>query len=214
VDVVRFLAGGLVQSVRSRTWILDPARPTEGSHVTFLDFADGPAATLVYSGYDFFDTDEFHFWIGEEGEHRLSDRHGAARRALRTIGGSDVERALKARGGYQGLPATGSPVEKRSQPHFGVLIAGCERADLRVGPHGVLVYEEQGVREVPVLAGTAAPDKETVIEELYQAARCDRPPLHDAAWGMATMEVCLAIQESSRTNTEITLAHQVPLRDG
>jgi phthalate 4,5-cis-dihydrodiol dehydrogenase len=68
VEIVRLIGGGLARSVRSMAWVLDPARPTEGSHVTFLQFADGSAASMVFSGYDRFDSDEFHFWIDEAGK--------------------------------------------------------------------------------------------------------------------------------------------------
>ncbi len=49
VDVVRWLAGGLVKSVRSMTWALDPQRPTEGSHASFLQFESGAVAVVVPS---------------------------------------------------------------------------------------------------------------------------------------------------------------------
>ncbi|MCY4624648.1 MAG: Gfo/Idh/MocA family oxidoreductase, partial [Chloroflexi bacterium] len=48
VDSVRVLGGGVVKSVRSATGVWDPDRPTEGSHLTFLQFEDGAAASLVY----------------------------------------------------------------------------------------------------------------------------------------------------------------------
>jgi phthalate 4,5-cis-dihydrodiol dehydrogenase len=53
-----------VRSVRSMTGIWDPARPTEGGHASFLEFVDGAAATIVYSAYDHFDSDEYNDWIG------------------------------------------------------------------------------------------------------------------------------------------------------
>lgn len=44
------------------------------------------------------------------------------------------------------------------------------------------------------------------LRELYQAVRHQQPLTHDGAWGEATLEVCLAINESARTRTEIRLA--------
>ena len=81
IDTIRLLGGGLVRSVRAQVGVLDPARPTEANCAAFLEFADGVPATLVYSGYDFFDTDELHFWISERGSPK-EPAHGAARRAL------------------------------------------------------------------------------------------------------------------------------------
>jgi len=34
---------------------------------------------------------------------------------------------------------------------------------------------------------------------------------HDGAWGMATLEVCLAIMESAEKHSEVRLTHQVPV---
>src|SRR5580698_9985592 len=67
IDTVRLIGGGLVKSVRAQVGVLDPARPTEANCTAFLEFANGVAASLVYSGYDFFDSDELHFWVSERG---------------------------------------------------------------------------------------------------------------------------------------------------
>jgi phthalate 4,5-cis-dihydrodiol dehydrogenase len=48
-----------------------------------------------------------------------------------------------------------------------------------------------------------------VIDELYGAVVDGKPPLHDGAWSLATMEVCLAILQSAREKKEIQLAHQI-----
>ena len=82
IDTVRLLAGGLVRSVRAQTTALDRARPTEGSCAALLQFENGAAASLVYSGYDYLRfSDEWHFNISERGTPKTLD-HGAARRAL------------------------------------------------------------------------------------------------------------------------------------
>src|SRR5579863_1328149 len=81
IDIARLLAGGLARSVRAQVTALDPARPTEGSCAALLQFENGAVASLVYSGYDYFDSDEWHFGIGERGAPKTIE-HGAARRAL------------------------------------------------------------------------------------------------------------------------------------
>ena len=81
IDTARLLGGGLVRSVRAHASVLDPARPTEGSCVALLQFDNGVAASLSYSGYDHFDSDEWHFGINERGAPKQL-AHGAARRAL------------------------------------------------------------------------------------------------------------------------------------
>ena len=50
-----------------------------------------------------------------------------------------------------------------------------------------------------------------VIDELYDAVVLGRPPLHTGEWGMATVEVCLAMLQSSRSGREVFLKHQVAL---
>jgi phthalate 4,5-cis-dihydrodiol dehydrogenase len=212
VDVVRFLGGGLVRTVRSAAWVLDPFRPTEGSHVTFLEFEGGAAASLVYSGYDFFDTDEFHGWLGEEGQPKEPSGNGSARRRLGRLSSPEEERELKAGGGYGAAPANATEGAWR-QPHFGVLVASCERGDMRVGAKGVVVYDERGVREIALPPAAARPDKSVVVDELYQAVATGQAPVHDGAWGQATLEVCLAILTSAREHREVTLSHQVAVRD-
>src|SRR5262249_57034965 len=82
IETVRLLGGGLVKSVRAQVGVLDRLRPAEANCSAFLEFADGVPATLVYSGYDFFDTDELHFWVSERGSPK-QPAHGASRRALR-----------------------------------------------------------------------------------------------------------------------------------
>jgi len=217
IDMIRWIGGGLVRSVRSMTGIWDPSRATEGGHATFLEFVDGAAATIVYSAYDHFDTDEFNDWIGEGGERKRPDRHGEARRVLTEAKSSEQEAALKASTGYGGSrqrrAAFNRSEGERYHPHFGVTLVSCERGDLRPSPKGVSIYDNEGKREEPVPLGRAVPDKGKVIDELYDAVVNDRPVYHDGHWGKATLEVCLAILQSARERREIFLSHQVPTKD-
>jgi len=214
IDIVRWLGGGLVRSVRAMTGILDPARPTEGSVTAYLEFVDGVAATVVYSGYDRFDTDEFNNWIGESGQQKTPDRHGRARAALSRIKSPEEEAELKAATGYGGerqrreALAPASP--SRRHPHFGIIIVSCERGDMRASPDGVLIYNGDGKREIPVPLGRAVPDKGKVIDEFYDAVVNGSPRRHDGRWGEATVEICLAILESARVRREIFLHRQAP----
>lgn len=209
VDVVRLLGGGLVRSVRAAAWVLDAARPTEGSCSAFLSFEGGTAATLVYSGYDHFDSDELHGWVGELGEARPGGNHGAARRTLASVTSPEAEAELKRRRGYGGSNLM-PPPERRHQPHFGLLVVSCERGDLRTTPDGYALYTETGATEVRLPADGPFPDRRAVLDELYRAAVLDDPPLHDAAWGTATVEVCHAILTSAREGREVSVHHQTP----
>src|SRR5207253_234403 len=101
----------------------------------------------------------------------------------------------------------GRPVEKHHE-FYGLTVVSCERGDMRQSPDGLFVYEDEGRREVPVPVRGSERDAE--LDCLYEAWRNDRPlPSHDGRWGKATLEVCLAIRESSRLRQEVLLKHQV-----
>ena len=203
IDVARLLGGGLVKSVHAHAGGLDPARPTEGHAMAFVAFQDGAAASLVYGGYDFFDSDEFHGWISERGGVK-QPAHGAARRALaaRTREETELRTAAYAYG-------AGDGGEPSHQPHFGVTIATCERGELRGSADGLVVYGEAGRHEIALPEGPRFSGRGTVLDDLATAIRTGRKPVHDGRWGKATLEVALAIQLSAREGREIVLKHQV-----
>lgn len=202
IDIVRFLGGGLVKSVRAQTTVLDPTRPTEGSCAALMQFENGAAASLVYGGYDYFDSDEWHFGISERGAPKKID-HGAARRALlKTVDETRARTETFAYGSSKGdLPP--------HQPHFGVTIATCERAELRGTADGVMQYDETGAHEIKIERGPCMPGRCQVLDEMGRALRLGVRPIHDGRWGKATLEVALAIQESAAAGREVALKHQV-----
>jgi len=204
VDIARLLAGGRAKSVRAQTGAWDPARPTEGAYSALVTFEDGAFATITYSGYAHFDSDEFTGWIGEGGQKKDPAAYGAARRALT----GDEMQVKNARnyGGAQYAKAATAPAHQ----HFGVLIASCEHADLRPLAEGVWIYAD-GERRLEALSAPKVQRSE-VIDELYAALVDGRPPQHDGAWALATTEVCLAILQSASEQREITLRNQTALR--
>jgi phthalate 4,5-cis-dihydrodiol dehydrogenase len=203
IDIVRLLGGGRVKSVRAQAGGLDPARPTEGHAVAFLAFEDGAAASMVYSGYDFFDSDELHGWISERGSAK-QPAHGAARRALaaRTRSETELRTAHYAYG-------AADPGEGLHQPHFGLTIATCARGELRGSADGVVLYGEDGRREIALPEGPRFAGRGNVLDDLATAVRTGRRPPHDGRWGKATLEVALAIRASAREGREVGLQHQV-----
>lgn len=196
VDIVRLLAGGKARSVRAFTGIFDLARPTEGAYSCLLDFDSGVFASLTYSGYAHFDSDEFMGWIGEMGQKKDPKAYGLTRKAL-----TGDELKLKARKNY------GGPDFKETRPlahqHFGLFIVSCEHADLRPLPNGVMIYADKQKRLEP-LPKPKLPRAE-LIDELYGAVVEGRAPLHSGESAMATLEICLAMLRSSRQRTEISL---------
>jgi phthalate 4,5-cis-dihydrodiol dehydrogenase len=201
IDTVRLLAGGLVRSVRAQVTALDPARPTEGSCAALLQFENGVAASLVYSGYDHFDSDEWHFSISERGAPKKID-HGAARRALATTNDEARLRVENyAYGSSAGLPP--------HQPHFGITIVSCAGGDMRASADGVTIYDRSGLREIAIPRGQSMPGRREALDDMRAAIHSGRAPLHDGRWGKGTLEVALAILQSAREGREVTLAHQV-----
>ena len=141
VDIVRLLAGGVARSVRTLTGSWDAARPTEGAYAALLTFADGTFASLTYSGYGHFDSDELCGWVGETGFAKSPEQYGSARRALAQSAGAHSEAAAKNARNYGG-DAYVAPVERPWHEHFGLVIASCERGDVRPTPQGVMVYSD------------------------------------------------------------------------
>jgi phthalate 4,5-cis-dihydrodiol dehydrogenase len=209
IEIIRTLATAPVASVRAVTGVWDPARRTEGALAAFITFADGAVAQLTYSGYDHFDSDEMHFWIDEGGAEKAHDRHGVARRALRAATTPEEERRMRTASGYAGVGTTRGAGAKHEQ-HFGFLLASCERADLRPAPDGVLVYGDDGLREIAIEPrGRVYPNKDAVIDELYDAAVNGVPPVHDAVWGTMTTAISLALVASARDGREIAISELV-----
>jgi len=203
IDIARLLAGGLARSVRAQVTALDPARPTEGSCAALLQFENGAAASLVYSGYDYFDSDEWHFGIGERGAPKTID-HGAARRALMQATTDEV-RARTETFAY-GASNAGLPSH---QPHFGITIVTCEKGELRASADGLILYDGRGATEREIARGPGMPGRREVLDDMAAALREGMPPIHDGPWGKATLEVALAIQQSATEGREVALKHQV-----
>ena len=205
VDIVRLLAGGRVKSVRAATGSWDPARPTEGAYSALLTFEDGAFASITFSGYAHFDSDEFCGWIGEMGQKKDPDQYGAARSVLASAAD---ELTVKNARNYGGASFTPPPGQNLHQ-HFGVVIASCERGDLRPLADGVMIYGDTEKRFEPLPAPEV--HRKEVIDELYDGVVNGVQPLHSGEWALATTEVCLAILESARSQKEVVLQNQIGL---
>ncbi len=197
IDVLRVL-GGEIRSVRAIAKQLDPSRPTEGLASALLQFESGAAATITYSGYDHFDADEFHYWTAESGAPKTADQHGAARRSL--LNSNDDEPSLRLRNFALGAKVYVPP---QHQPHFGVMIVTCSEADLRASRDGVLIYGLNGACEIALPRRAGVPGRREVLDDLYGALRHDKPLIHDARWGRATLKAALAVLSSAREQVEI-----------
>jgi len=204
VDIVRLLGGGRLKSVRAQTGAWDPARPTEGAYSALLTFEDGAFATITYSGYAHFDSDEFTGWVGEGGQMKDANAYGAARKLL-----AGDEMQIKNARNYGGTQQQ-KAASRLLHQHFGVLIASCERADLRPLPEGVWIYAD-GEKKLERLPAPKVQRAE-VIDELYGAVVEGKAPVHDGEWALATTEACIAMLQSAKEQRELPLRSQTALR--
>jgi len=198
IDVIRLIGGGLVKSVRATTFDWHESRRSIGAHTIYLNFADGAAATAVYSGYGYFSGSELTSGVGEWGVLEPTERRSATTSAT-----PEQELAVKRKRARTAIPSNAP-----HQPHFGLTLVSCERGDIRQSPDGLLVYSERG-REAIALPKDKSP-RDLVLEEFAEAI-AGKPTTHNGRWGLANLEVCTAAIESSRSGKEIELNHQVPV---
>ncbi len=203
-DILRLLGGGLVRSVRARTFDWNPGIAGIGAHMVFLDFEDGAAATAIYNGYGGFSSIEVCDGITETGFHEpplyqaRRPQSGSAATPQDVLAAKQ-DRAKKANWG-----------SAPHQPVFGLTIVSCERGDIRQSPQGLLVYSDAGKSEITLPLDRSPRD--LVLAELIDAITGQRPAQHDARWGLANLEVCDAAIASSISGVEVRLSHQVPVR--
>ena len=225
VDILRLLGGGLVRSVRAMTGNWDATRP-EGSYLCYLEFEDGTPATMAYNGYGFFDTAELFGWVGEGGYVRHPETNAHGRRSFNEIRGPGREerleefkerlrygaRGVKDEGASHGWPGLdeGSH-EAKHQKFFGLTVVSCEKGDMRQSKDGLIVYGDGVKREVAIESSLVG--RQAEVMELYEAVVNGRPVGHDGRWGEATLEVCLGVLQSAAERKEISMSHQVPVRD-
>ena len=200
-DIIRCIGGGLLKSVRANTGRWDSYFDCEIGYSAFLEFLDGTAATMVINGYGYFDITELTWDIGEGGS-KVTPR--------------SPSRLVRYKAPVDPITKYGGPIHwgsghssdgRRYQPFYGLTVVSCERGDIRQSPEGLFIYTIDRCEEVvcPPSQGRGAE-----LVELYEAVTQDRPVFPDGRWGKASLEVVLAMLQSSREKREITLSHQVP----
>ena len=222
VDIIRQIAGGAVRSVRAQK-IWDGLRGVEGGYICFIEFENGVPASLVYDARGYFDTSELHGWVAEGGGPRdpMSNVNMLRNfKKLSGLGDEERERVLESQkdhGRYGAIDdpemwklwGYAGPEEIKYQPFFGLTIASCQRGAIRQSPNGLLIHGDEGVKEVSLskeLRGRAAE-----LMDLYNGVVHGKTIFHDGRWGMATLEVCLAIVQSGTERREIQMSRQVAM---
>jgi phthalate 4,5-cis-dihydrodiol dehydrogenase len=209
-DILRTIGGGMVRSVRGMAATWDPARRVPGSHAAFLDFEDGAVATAIISGYDHFDSRQLVY--GPETFDPA--KYAQARRELREANDPDWEANAAREERYGGGRSDRGPaVRSMSAPGGGWVMGGpvvisFDHADVVFSPNGLDVYGDESRWEVPLTGPNDGRDGR--INTYYDAIVNGTPLPADGRWGMATLEVLLAIEESGASRADVQMSHQVP----
>lgn len=198
VDIVRRIVGKDVASVRAFVGNWDAGRGCEGAYSALLDFVDGTGATLTYSGYAGYDSDELVGWISETGRPKSPGGHAATRGAFAGLDPA-AEQAAKLGRTYGGAASIEAVAPHHE--HFGFILVSCERADLKVLPTGIEIHGDGGVEVVPI--DPPQVPRAGVLDELCQSVLYGAEPLHNARWGLETVACCAAILESGRTGRAV-----------
>ncbi|MBI3328827.1 MAG: Gfo/Idh/MocA family oxidoreductase [Nitrospinae bacterium] len=216
VDSVRLLAGGRVRSVRGVTgqWMA-PRHTAPGFFSALLEFENGAFATLVYCAYGYFMAAEL-FEPGAAGSHApgLEGRIEARKHIItgtRDEAAAKEQRTLGALRSGQAAGAAGSRAAGFLSD-LGLLVVSCDHGEMRQSPAGIYIYGDAGTTEVPLTETRGAYSPE--LDELYDVLVYGKPVLHGGRWGLATLEVCLAIMQSAMEHRDIPLKHQIAVPDG
>ena len=213
IDAIRLIGGGMVRSVRGTAVDLSlPGRPCPGYLTAYLEFEDGTPATVLYDGYGYLRGWELVPWGETSRRQAATDASFAYRGRLR--GGMTDEADARELLRFGGRPPATRPSAAGDDAWVpsdsGLLVASCERGDIRQSSHGLFVYDDAGRHDEALPQGASMRANE--VQELRDAI-AGRRVFRDGRWGMATLEVVLAILQSGSERREITLTHQVPVRD-
>lgn len=211
VDAVRLLGGGMVLSVRAQTGAWFPGRQVPGYYAAFIEFEDGTPAIIVHDGYGYLNSFELVPWAGSTSFRAESAARRRALRADPTGAGEQLRPGDQTGfGGRREAPGQGQAASPTAtfQGDLGIVLASCESGDIRQSPNGLWIYDDEGQREV-VVEGIHD-ERESELNEMYEAVVYGRTVAHDGRWGMATLEVVLAIMQSAEEHREMFMRHQCP----
>jgi phthalate 4,5-cis-dihydrodiol dehydrogenase len=215
IDSIRSIGGGKVRNVRGTAAQWMPERPIPGYYSVFMEFESGVPAVAIHNGYGYFLGSELVPWGDANTRYTPAQRNEIKRQMREGTREEDAEKlSLRIGGEGERLIFRGEMQEvKPWKPNdLGIVIVSCERGEIRQSPKGIFLYEDDGVKELVLDGRPQARDAE--LRELYNAVRLNKPVFHSGQWGMATLEVGLAINESTKTHKQIELTHQVEMPVG
>ena len=211
-DILRTIGGGMVRSVRGTVGVWDPARRVAGAHTAFLDFEEGTVANAVFSGYDHFDSRELITGLGAS----RAKGYAKARHELRAAQepGWEAAAAREERYGGERSGQGDAPLPARGEGSWimgGPLIASFDHADVCFSPQGLEIFDDQNRYEVDLTGPEDGRDGR--LNSFYDAVVHASPLPADGRWGLATLELLLAVERSGQERAEVRLAHQTSTVD-
>ena len=215
VDTIRVLGGGRIRSVRGTIGQWMPERPIPGYYTAYLEFDDGTPCTIMHNGYGYFLANELMPW-GDSSQRYTLEQRVQVRKAMQSgtrpedtdkqdmrIGGTAEREVFRREGRQPWTPGD-----------LGLVVASCDRGDIRHSSFGLWVYDDDGLHDIDLEAGGGVGQRRAELVEVYDGVVRGKPIFHDGVWGMATLEVGLAIMQSAKERKEIILSHQVPVSEG
>jgi phthalate 4,5-cis-dihydrodiol dehydrogenase len=194
----------------------DPVRRVPGTHAAFLDFEEGAIATAVYSGNDHFSSVPLIRGMSERGPWIKEERYALARKEFRNNPEAETAAAAGERygGARRDVRAERAAGERNTGGWMsgGPMIVSFDHADVWVQPDGLLVFGDEKQEEIP-LPPAHGDGRWGRVNTFYESLIRDESPPADGRWGMATLEVILAILQSSEERRELMLKHQTPTAD-
>jgi phthalate 4,5-cis-dihydrodiol dehydrogenase len=191
-----------------------PERPIPGYYSAYMEFEDGTPCTVIHNGYGYFLANELLPWGSTKQRYTLDERV-TVRKAMENGTRKEDDDKQDMRIGGQAereIFRTNEP-EPWTPGDLGLVIASCDRGDIRHSAHGLFVYDDDGLHDIDLAGPTGLAQRRAELVEFYDGIIGGKPLYHDGAWGMATLEVGLAIMESAKERREIQLTHQVAVAE-
>jgi phthalate 4,5-cis-dihydrodiol dehydrogenase len=225
LDIIRTIGGGLVRRISGITGTWDPNRVVAGAISAFLEFESGAVATAFNSGYDHLSSGSMVRGMSDRGPLVDPGRYATSRKARAA---SSVEEDLAAKdanryGGANRGAAPARPAAPRGGGgedggggggwvSGGPVICSFDHADVWMSPEGLIVFGDEQQEEIK-LKPAFGDGRWGRVNTFYEALLKDEVPPADGRWGKATLELILALYQSTEQRREIFLEHQTATKD-
>lgn len=186
LDLLRSVVGGKALSVRATT--VGGSGGTEHGYHALVLFDNDAVGTAVYLGNGGFDSRLLTFGRGEFGEQIGLEPHDPRRQYL-----PDATVA--------GLPSGSAP------PSLGFTLASFSDVDVAPSRDGWLLFGRGGVTDVRINPWPSGWDA-LLLE--FASAREGARSVHDGRSGLATLELCAAVHESSASGSDVVISSSRP----